>query len=260
MPSMVLGAVGTFAVAVMLACGFLWLRCRTIGPPFGPRARYWSLFIVLATALVSTGAGLLIGAASHHDHAAFVGIIVPGGLWLRKMPPQRDRDMLPRTMTGLLTLPFSRLYDAMGDDMQDWCDIRLTAASVEPKWISDAAKYYYTQVAPRLRGKKALSDLERWRDSIIWKIDIERKIDSGVNPALVWATLQAHPATQHLRGPNDEDLPRLARRLETEALNELSLFLGYAYRLGYHKLLIFPFRPSVHLAIVKRVEPTAPEL
>jgi hypothetical protein len=44
------------------------------------------------------------------------------------------------------------------------------------------------------------------------------------------------------RGPR----PRLARRLESDATNELNLFLASVYRLGYHKLLIYPFRPSVH--------------
>jgi len=44
----------------------------------------------------------------------------------------------------------------------------------------------------------------------------------------------------------DDDLPRLARRLESDALNELNLFLAAVYRLGYHKLLIYPFRPSAH--------------
>ena len=34
--------------------------------------------------------------------------------------------------------------------------------------------------------------------------------------------------------------------LETEALNELNLFLSYAYRHGYHDMLIYPFRPSAH--------------
>jgi hypothetical protein len=40
------------------------------------------------------------------------------------------------------------------------------------------------------------------------------------------------------------DLPRLADRLENEAQNELPLFLAQAYRLGFHKLLICPLRPS----------------
>ena len=32
----------------------------------------------------------------------------------------------------------------------------------------------------------------------------------------------------------------------SDATNELDLFLARVYRLGHHKLLIYPFRPSVH--------------
>ncbi len=43
-----------------------------------------------------------------------------------------------------------------------------------------------------------------------------------------------------------EQLWTVARLLESDATNELDLFLATVYRLGYHKLLIYPFRPSVH--------------
>ena len=95
-----------------------------------------SLFIVVSTALVSTAVGVLVLAASRVP--AFVAVAVPGGLWLTKVPPQRDRDMRPRTWTSVLTLPFSRLYDRMGDDMRAWCDTRIEAAKPEPQWIADA--------------------------------------------------------------------------------------------------------------------------
>ena len=45
MTSAVVDAVGTFALSLILAYGFLRLRCRKIGPPFGPHSRYWALFI-----------------------------------------------------------------------------------------------------------------------------------------------------------------------------------------------------------------------
>jgi hypothetical protein len=69
-----------------------------------------------------------------------------------------------------------------------------------------------------------------------------------------------HPATQHVPKYNDDDPQRLARRLEVEALNELHLFLAYAYRLGYHKMLIYPFRPPNLRAQAQRAEPMAPDL
>lgn len=260
MPSWVAGVVGTFVLSIIVAYGLLRLRCRGIGPPFGPRARYWALFIVVATAIVSSGVGLLIVVVSKHV-PAYVGIIVPGGLWLSKLPPQRDRDMLPRKLPSLLTLPFSRLYDRMGDDMQDWCDTRLRAASPKPQWISDAAEYYYNQVAVRFGKGRVRSDLDRWLDSIMHKISIVRLIDLDTSPSRLRAALQLHSSTQQIRKYDDDDLLRLAVRLETEALNELHLFLAYVYRLGYHNMLIYPFRPPpVQRAQIRRAEPMAPDL
>ena len=52
---------------------------------------------------------------------------------------------------------------------------------------------------------------------------------------------------------------RLADRLETEALNELHLFLAYLYRLGYHTMLIYPFRPSIKRVEAPRRRPMAPD-
>ena len=249
MAGTVLSAVGTFALALVLAYGFLRRRCRMIGAPFGPRARYWALFIVVSTALLSTGAGLIIVAASHLHPAVYAGLVGPGGLSFSRLPPQRDRDLLPSTLGSLLAVPFRRLYESMGDDMQDWCDVRLTAAAPRPQWIADAAIYYYNQMAPRLKDKRAKADLERWRDSITHKIAVVRLIELDPMPARVRPALQSHPSTLHMGRNSDEDLPRLARRLETEALNELHLFLAYAYRLGYRNTLIYPFRPTAQVRV-----------
>jgi hypothetical protein len=257
MPNWVVGVVGTFALSLILAYGFLRLRCRGVGPPFGPGARFWAFFIVVTTAAVSTGVGLLIVAASHHIHAAYVGIIVPSGLWFSKLPPQH---LVPRTLAARLTLPFSRLYDRMGDDMQDWCDTRLRAASAKPQWIAGAVTYYYDQVRGGLKDGQARADLGRWQESITHKISIVRLISLDTTPARLRESLTMHRSTQHMREYADDDPSRLASRLESDALNELHLFLAYVYRLGHHKLLIYPFRPSVHRAPARRVEPTAPDL
>ena len=237
----VVGGIGTFAVSLVFACMFLQMRCRGVGPPFGRHARPWAVFIVLATALVSAGVGLLILAASHQAPAALAGVVVPGGLWLTSVSPPRDR-----LQAGWLTRPLNNLYDAMGVDMQAWCDIRHRAATEEPQWISDAAKYYYDQVKGRVKDRRALEELCDWRDSIVHKISIVRLINLDTTPARLREWLQKHPSTQNLRRFADHDLPRLARRLESDATNELDLFLASVYRLGYHKLLIYPFRPSVH--------------
>jgi len=237
----VVGGVGTFVVSLAFACVFLQMRCRGVGPPFGRHARPWGAFIAVATALVSTGFGLLILAASHETSAALAGIVVPGGLWLTSVSPPRDR-----LRAGWLTRPLSHLYDAMGEDMQAWCDIRRRAAAEEPQWIADAAKYYYDQVKGRIKDQRALEELCDWRDSIVHKISIVRLINLDTTPARLDDSLQKHPSTQNLRRYADDDQQRLSRRLESDATNELDLFLASVYRLGYHKLLIYPFRPSMH--------------
>jgi len=237
----VVGGVGTFVVSLAFAWVFLKMRCRGVGPPFGPHARPWGVFIAVATALVSTGFGLLILAASHETSAALAGIVVPGGLWFTSVSPPRDR-----LRAGWLTRPLSHLYDALGEDMQAWCDIRHRAAAEEPQWISDAAKYYYDQVRGRVKDQRVLDELRDWRDSIVHKISIVRLINLETTPARLHDSLQKHPSTQNQRRYADDDLERLSRRLESDATNELDLFLASVYRLGYHKLLIYPFRPSVH--------------
>jgi hypothetical protein len=194
---------------------------------------------VPANALPRGGPAVL--AASHQAPAALVGVVVPGGLWLTSVSAPRDR-----LRAGWLTRPLSNLYDAMGEDMQAWCDTRHRAAAEEPQWISGAAQYYYDQVKGRIKDRRALAELRDWRDSIVHKIGIVRLINLDTTPARLHDSLQRHPSTQNLRRRSADELPRLARRMESDAINELDLFLAAVYRLGYHKLLIYPFRPSVH--------------
>jgi hypothetical protein len=243
MPGLVLGGIGTFIVSLIVAYMFLRLRCRGTGPPFGRRARYWASFIVVSTALVSTAVGLLLLKAGRVP--AFVGVVVPGGLWLTKLPPQRDRELQTRTWTSVLTLPFSRLYDRIGDDMQAWCDTRIEAARPKPQWIADAAQYYWNQMG-RVKDTQERADLDNWRDSIAHKIATVRLIDLDTSPSRLRAHLQLHHSTQDDRKYSDEDQARLARRLESDALNELNLFLAYAYRHGYHDMLVYPYRPGAN--------------
>lgn len=257
MPDYMVGIVGTFVLSLILAYGFLRLRCRRIGPPFGPRAKPWAFLIVLGTAILSTGVGLLIVAASDHIHAAYVGIVVPGGLWFSKMPPER---LVPRTIADWLALPFRRLYDRMGDDMQDWCETRLKAASPKPQWIADAVTYYYDQVRVRLKDAQARAPLGNWQESITYKIEIVRLIELDTDPARLREALRKHPSMPDVRDYADDDLPQLASRLESDALSELNLFLAHIYHLGHHKLLIYPFRPSAQRNRARRPEPTAPEV
>ena len=256
---------GTFVLATVVAYGFLRLRSRRIGPLFGPRARYWAVIIIMITAVVSTGLGIALAALIHGVAAVSIGAVLPATLWFANIPPRRDLEMRPRTLTALPTLPFSRLYDRMGDDMQAWCDVRLQAASAKPQWIADAANYYYDQTrAAVLKDGRAAADLRRWRDSITHKINIVRLISLDPPPARLRAALQTDPSTQRGRVYLDDDPQRLARRLEAEALNELNLFLAYVYRLGYDKLLIYPFRSAASRVLptpsARKAEPTVPDL
>jgi hypothetical protein len=258
MPSWVIGVAGTFILSLLVALVFLRLRCRGIGPPFGPRARYWALFIVVSTAVTAALVGLLLAVAGKHV-PAYVAIIVPTGLWLSKLPPQRDRDLLPRNLSGLLTLPFSRLYDRMGDDMEDWVETRLRVAAPNPQWIAEAAQYYSNQ-AESLPGESAArASLDRWRDSITHKIAIVRLIDLDADQERLRASLHLHASTQHVRADAADDRARLADRLEAEAQNELRLFLACIYRLGYHTMLVYPFRPTMARVDAPPRRPLTPE-
>jgi len=228
---LVVHVVVTFVLSLLAAYGFLLLCCRRAGNPFGPRARAWAVLIVVATAAVSAALGLLLAAASHPS-AAYLGLLVPSSLWLTTLA-QRDPHLVP----------FGPLYDRMGDDMEDWCDTRLRAAAQKPQWIAAAANYYYDQVEARIRDERARDELDEWRESIVHKIGVVRLIFAEAPAGEVRDALQTHPGTRDTRRYHDDDPARLAARLESEALNELHLFLAYIYRLGYHKLLIYPFRP-----------------
>jgi hypothetical protein len=198
----------------------------------------------VVTAVVSTGLGLAVVVASHHVRAAYVGLVVPSVLWLGKASAERSRRcgrLLPEPLTAFLMFPLRRLDGEMGEDMQDWCDARSRAVSGAPQRVSDAAQYYYNQVAGRLKDARAYADLNALRDSIEHKITMLRRIDLD-SPARLRAALQCHPSTQDMNKYGVGDLPRLAFRLRSEAEHELHLCLALLYRLGYHKLLIYPSR------------------
>jgi hypothetical protein len=246
MPNLVFGAIGTFILSLILACWLLRWRCRGIGRAFGPRARLWAILIVVSMATVSAGVGLLLEVASHQAQAAFAAVVVPGRLWFSRLPPEDDRLSSGRKYrSGLLTILFGRLYVRMGDDMQAWTDIRLRAASPEPKWIADAVTYYANQVRGRIKDDRACDELDRRQQSIICSIEIMRLINLDTTQARLRERLQAHPSLA-VRNYPDDDLRLLARRLESDALGELRQFLDRIYQLGHYKQLIYPMRPSAH--------------
>jgi hypothetical protein len=205
------------------------------------------------TATVSTGLGVAAVAASTHIRAAYIGLIVPGGLWLGSVSAQRSRQrgsvVLKRLVT-CFTFPLDRLNDRMGDDLQDWCDARLAAVSHMPQpvqSVSAAAQYYYNQMAGQLKNRPALDELSRWQESIRHKIAIVTLIGLDTTLTRLETALERHPSTAQFRKYTIDDLPRLASRLETEAMNELYLFLARAYRLGFHTMLIYPIRAEAQM-------------
>jgi hypothetical protein len=239
--------VATVAVSLVSAYIFLLLRCRGTGYPFGPRARWWAFAIIGITAAVSTGLGLAAVAVGQHGLAAYVGLLLPSGLWLSRASAHRAQrrhgtSLLPQELVAWLALPLHHLEDRMGDDMQNWCDTRLKVAASRPQWLADAAQYYYNQVKTRLKDTQDRDQLNRWRESIAHKVRIVRLVNLDTTPERLRAALLSHPSTANTRTYSADDLGRLTSRLLVEAENELHLFLAYLYRLGYYKLLIYPFR------------------
>jgi hypothetical protein len=246
MPSWLIGVAVTLALSLISAYGFLLLRYRGAGHPFGPHSRPWAFTVIVITAAISTVLGVAVVAASHHVRAAYIGLVVPGVLWLGKASAQRGRrpgSRLPRQLAAYVMLPLRRLDDAIGDDLQDWCDARSRAVSGRPQQMADAAQYYYRQVAGRLKDDRDREQLYCWRESIRHKSKVVQVIGRGDPAGQVLAALQYHPSTSSPGRYDTGDLPRLARRLQSDAENELHLLLAWAYRRGHHKLLIYPFRP-----------------
>lgn len=241
---MLLGAGGTVVLSMISAYAFLRLRCRKAGNPFGQRARWWALAIIALTVVLSTGVGLAIVAMSRDIRAACVGLILPGALWFGRASLPRDgqpHGSWSGPLVDVLMYPLRQLDDVMGEDMQEWCDTRSRAVAGSPRWVCDAAHYYYAQVAGRVKDPQAAQDLIRLRSSIDHKIKMVWIADLN-SPERLRVGLRSHPATQNARKYNPDD-PRLADRLRNDAENELHLFLFTLYRLGFYKLLIYPFRP-----------------
>src|SRR5262245_2968021 len=116
MPSWAAEAAGTFVISAVSAYVFLQLRCRGVGYPFGPRARWWAMTVVLITAIVATSVGMAAVAVSDHLRAVYIGVLVPSGLWLGKRSAQHRSQRgirLLRTLLTDVTAPLRCLDDSM---------------------------------------------------------------------------------------------------------------------------------------------------
>jgi len=238
---------GTIVLSVISACAFLRLRCRGIGNPYGPLAKRWSYTIIAITVVISVGLSLVLVAASGQVHTAYIGFLLPVGLWLARVSGDlgtgHGSSLQPRGLAGVLTFPLRRLNDRMGDDLQYWCDTRSRAVEDNPSWVSDAAQYYFNQVNGRLRDHRAQAHVNDLRESIKHKITVMQMVEVEDTSARVEAALQSHDSTRDMHQFTVGDLSTLSRRLRTEAEHELDLLMAFAYRRGFYNLLIYPFRP-----------------
>jgi hypothetical protein len=252
MPSWITGVIATFVLSTASAYVFLRLRCKGTGSPFGPHARWWAAIVIVITAAVSTGLGMAAVAAGNHLGPAYIGLILPSGLWLAKVSTQRIRQwrnsQWGKRLDTWLNFPLRRLDDGIGDDLEEWCEARVEAVAKMPHRTSEAAQYYYSQVVNRLKDRTVLRELRSWLGSIEHKNEIVRLIRLDTTTGRLQAALQNHSSTSSMH-KYILDRPRLAARLESDAQNELHLLLASLYRLGYHKLLIYPARArlSAHI-------------
>lgn len=205
--------------------------------------------VVLITAMIASGLGVAAVAVSDHLRAVYIGVLLPSGLWLgRRSTPHRSRraGTLLRTVAAEITLPLRCLDDSMGDDMQNWCEVRTAAVGPHPELIYDAAEHYYLQVANQVKDRQKHHDLDMRIASIKHKVSIARRARlKTTETAALRDDLQDHPSTCDNKKYQADDPILLACRLESDAENEFQLLLACIYQLGYRKLVMYRgFKPA----------------
>jgi hypothetical protein len=241
MPGWVPSVAWTAFLSLISAFAFLVARCRGTGRPFGPTSKWWAMTVVVITGAVATSVGLAVAAAGHHLRAAYVGLIVPSGLWLGKAAKQRDRwhaSWLPEALTGWLTFFVRRLDDRMGEDLEAWCEARLRGARGNARLLGEATAYYHGRIVSRWPKKdRRRQALDRERDSILHKVEVARLINLDTTRERLDTALRAHPSTRVL--VNRYERKDLESWLLASAENELRIVLADAYRRGGGNLLIY---------------------
>src|SRR5258708_23558436 len=177
MPGWVVSVAWTALLSVVSSWAFLVVRCRGLGRPFGPTSKWWVVAVVIITGAVATGLGVAVAATGHHLRAAYIGLIVPSGLWLGRVAEQRHSRLRDRwrpeaeMLIGWLTFFVRRMDDRIGDDLEVWCDARLRAACGSPAVLGHATIYYHDRiVARRPKGDRRHPALNRVQDSILHKV------------------------------------------------------------------------------------------
>ena len=262
MPGLVLGGVGTFVVSLIVAYWFLRIRCRGIGPPFGRRARYWASFIVVSTAALAAAVGVLI------------------------LPPAASRAPCRGHRAGRSVVHQTAPAARPGHAAQDV--VRRADPPVQPPVRPDGRRHAVL-VRYQDRGGEAQAAVDSGRRAVLLEPDEPDHRSAGAGQSGPLAGLHraqdqhgaadrpgrrpgpaaGQPAVARLDGAR----PQVQRRRPGPAgpaagdrgAERAHLFLAYAYRLGYHKMLIYPFRPGAHRPApqpppkVQPVEPVTPE-
>ncbi len=242
MPGWVASVALTALLSMVSSWAFLVVRCRGLGRPFGPTSKWWAFAVVIITGAIATGLGVAVAAAGHHLRAAYIGLIVPSGLWLGKVAEQRHSRLRGRwrpeaeKLAGWLTFFVRRMDDRIGDDLEVWCDERLRAACGSPAVLGQATIYYHERIVARWpKGDRRRQALDRAKDSILHKVGVVQGINLGTTQ--LEARLKAHPSTRALVGKYTRK--ELEGRLLDSAENELRVMLADEYRRGRGKLLIY---------------------
>jgi hypothetical protein len=240
MPGWVVSVAWTALASMVSACAFLLARCRGLGRPFGPTSKWWALAVVVITSVLATGAGVAVATAGHHLRAAYIGLVVPSGLWLGKTAERRSRPelrWLPAALASWFTFFVRRMDDRMGGDLEAWCDARLRGASGSQKVLREATIYYHGRITERLPRGDRRRVLDRAKESILHKIEVARLISLDTTQERIDTALSAQSSTRSLVGRFTRE--NLEIWLLDSAENELHAMLADAYRWGCGKLLIY---------------------
>jgi hypothetical protein len=244
LPGWVAGVALTGLLSIISAWGFLLARCRGVGRPFGPTSKWWAVAVVLITGAAASVLGVAGAAAGHHVRAFYIGLAVPSALWFDKAAKQRGsregsgNSWLPEALVVWLTFFIQRMTDRIGDDLETWCDERLSAVSGDPRILRQAAVYYHRHIVVRfLRNDVHRKDFDVALEAILHKLDVINLISLDTTAERLNVALRRHISTRSLAAryaPSD-----LVSRLQDSAENDLRFMLADAYRRGCDKLVIY---------------------
>jgi hypothetical protein len=232
----------TFTLALTSATGFMILRCRGKGRPFGRNSRGWAVAAILHTSVLSTVAAFVAVVVLRHLPPALLGIAAPSGLWLAQLRRDRsDRQHQSHDSHSLgLTWILARLHHTMTEDRIAWCERR-----VDLDWRVDqllhAARAYGEYLRERLepverRNAKINMRLQAVED----RLEIVQLIENGASAAKVRNAMRG---SRHTRDPKyarfRQDPIQMSERLRHDAEQDVRRMLKTAYECGCYRMPVF---------------------